>query len=102
MDSRKAESGACQRVMVAKQGLLKTPRREGTCLLVILPLECLQRLAAPVSRPRLQLIRLHGVLAANVKLRAHMVSQEPEPPTQATLPFECEAICTHHRPLRRS
>ena len=35
-----------------------TPWRDGTPLLVILPLEFMQRLAAPTPRPRLHLIRL--------------------------------------------
>jgi len=30
------------------------------------------------------------------------VPQEIERPTQATAPVECEAICTHHRPVRLS
>jgi hypothetical protein len=39
------------------------------------PLEFMQRLAALVPRPRLHLIRLRGVLAANAKLRALVVPQ---------------------------
>ena len=31
-----------------------------------------------------------------------MVPQEPGPPAQAALPAECEATCTHHRPVRLS
>jgi hypothetical protein len=34
------------------------------------PLEFMQRLAALVPRPRLHLIRFHGVLALHAKLRA--------------------------------
>ncbi len=37
----------------------------------------MQRLAALVPRPRLHLIRYHGVLAPNAKLRARMVPQGP-------------------------
>ena len=44
---------------------LKTPYRDGTTHLVMAPLEFLQRLAALVPRPRLHLIRFHGVLAPN-------------------------------------
>ena len=40
-----------------------------------------KRLAALVPRPRLHLIRLHGVLAPNAKLRALVVPQQP--PAQA-------------------
>ena len=45
-------------------------------------------------------LRDHGVLAPNAKLRALVVPQEPEPPTQATPPVECETICAHHHPMR--
>ena len=41
-------------------------------------LEFMQRLAALVPRPRLHLIRFHGVLAPIAKLRAMVVPQEPE------------------------
>ncbi|MEC4680141.1 MAG: transposase, partial [Nitrospirota bacterium] len=37
------------------------------------PLEFLQRLAALVPRPRLHLIRFHGVLAPNAALRSQIV-----------------------------
>lgn len=37
------------------------------------PLEFMQRLAALVPRPRLNLIRFHGVLAPNAKLRAEII-----------------------------
>jgi hypothetical protein len=37
------------------------------------PLEFMQRLAALVPRPRLHLIRFHGVLAPHAKLRAAIV-----------------------------
>ena len=54
---------------------LKTPWRDGTTHLVVSPLEFMQRLAALVPRPRLHLIRYHGVLAPNAKLRARVVPQ---------------------------
>ena len=44
---------------------LKTLYRDGTTRVVMSPLEFLQRLAALVPRPRLHLIRFHGVLAPN-------------------------------------
>jgi hypothetical protein len=85
---------------------LKTPWRDGTTHLVMSPLEFMQRLAALVPRPRLHLIRFHGVLAPNAKLRAlvvpQVVPQEPEPPVQAAPPAECEATCAHRRPVRLS
>ena len=57
-------------------------------------------------RKRLHLIRFHGVLAPNAKLRAlvvpQVVPQEPEPPAPAAPPVECETTCAHHRPVRLS
>ncbi len=65
---------------------LKTVWRDGTTHLVISPLEFMQRLAAPVPRPSVHLIRFHGVLAPNAKLRAMVVQQEPEAPAQEAKP----------------
>ena len=44
----------------------------------------MQRLAALVPRPRLHLIRFHGVLAPNAKLRALVVPQGSEVREQTT------------------
>ena len=55
-----------------------------------------------MPRPRLHLIRFHGVLAPNAKLRALVVPQEPETPAQSVAPAECEANCVHHRAARLS
>ena len=52
---------------------LKTPYRDGTTHIVMEPLEFMQRLAALVPRPRSHLIRFHGVLAPNAKLRPAIV-----------------------------
>ena len=52
---------------------LKTPYRDGTSHIVMSPLEFMQRLAALVPRPRLHLIRFHGVLAPHAKLRPAIV-----------------------------
>ncbi len=52
---------------------LKTPYRDGTTHIILSPLEFMQRLAALVPRPRLNLIRFHGVLAPNAKLRAEII-----------------------------
>ena len=81
---------------------LKTPWRDGTTHLVMSPLEFMQRLAALVPRPRSHLIRFHGALAPNAKLRSLVVPQEPEPTVQEAKPAECEVICPHHRPARLS
>jgi hypothetical protein len=47
----------------------KTPWRDGTTHLEMTPVDFLERLAALVPRPRLRLIRFHGILAPNAKLR---------------------------------
>ncbi len=52
---------------------LKSPWRDGTTHLRMSPLDFMQRLAALVPRPRLHLIRFHGVLAPNAGLRAAVV-----------------------------
>ena len=45
------------------------------------PLEFMQRL---VPRPRLHLIRFHGVLAPNAKWRSQIIPSPPEPATEAS------------------
>ena len=81
---------------------LTTSWRDGTTHLVMSPLELMQRLAALVPKPRLHLIRFHGVLAPNAKLRAQVVPQEPEAPAPAAPSTECEPKCVPHRPVRLS
>jgi hypothetical protein len=78
---------------------LKTPYRDGTTHIVMAPLEFMQRLAALIPRPRLHLIRFHGVLAPNARLRpeiiptvrvnAHTPSADPReaPPAAAPVPM---------------
>ena len=75
----------------AVQGVLKlkTPWHDGTTHLVMSPLAFMQRLAALVPRPRLHLIRFHGVLAPNAKLRATVVSQGPNDGAEAAQPAAC-------------
>jgi hypothetical protein len=60
---------------------LKSPYKDGTTHIVMEPLEFMERLAALVPRPRLDLIRFHGVLAPNAKLRSKIV---PGPAERAT------------------
>jgi hypothetical protein len=60
---------------------LKSPYNDGTTHIVLEPLEFMERLAALVPRPRLHLIRFHGVLAPNAKLRSKIV---PAPPKRAS------------------
>ncbi|MSQ60738.1 MAG: hypothetical protein EXR36_14150 [Betaproteobacteria bacterium] len=50
-----------------------------TTHIVLTPMEFMQRLAARARRPRLHLIRFHGVLAPNAKLCAKVVPVPPQP-----------------------
>ena len=61
-------------------------------------LEFMQRLAALVPRPRLHLIRFHGVLAPNAKLRSEII---PSPVEQATEPA-CDHAQAQGAPARMS
>jgi hypothetical protein len=85
---------------------LKTPWRDGTTHLVTRPLEFMQRLAALVPRPQLHLIRFHGVLAPNAKLRARGVPQGPakfeEAVIEAAAAAQCEVEIAQARPQRIS
>ncbi len=84
---------------------LKTPWRDGTTHLVMSPLEFMQRLAALVPRARLHLIRFHGVLAPNAKLRPLVVPQGPqvqEAASEAAAAAECEVESLQARPNRIS
>lgn len=49
---------------------LKTPFRNGTTHVIFEPLDFMARLAALVSKPRVNLTRFHGVFAPNSKYRA--------------------------------
>ena len=64
------------------------------------PLEFMQRLAALVPRPRLHLIRFHGVLAPNAKLRALVVPHDPAQDTGKSEQTPTEPGCAHDRPAR--
>ena len=84
--------------------MLASRWRDGTTHQVMTPLEFMQRLAALVPRPRLHLIRYHGVLAPNAKLRAKVVPRPADEPAQKdSTPEDGEAInerTTHGRPMR--
>jgi hypothetical protein len=55
-----------------------------------------------VSGLGLHLIRFHGVLAPNAKMRAMVVPQGPAEGAEAAQPAECEPNCAHRRPVRMS
>ena len=69
---------------------LKSRYKDGTTHIVMEPVEFMERLAAVVPRPRLHLIRFHGVLAPNAKLRRKIVASAAEraaaPATDHALP----------------
>ena len=75
---------------------LKTPWRNGATHIVMSPMEFMQRLAALVPRPRLHLIRFHGVLAPNSKLRSQVVPV----PAQKTTAGEGDCQHAHGAPAR--
>ena len=57
---------------------LKSAFRDGTTHIVMSPLEFMQRLAALARRPRLHLIRFHGVLAPKYGKIAHDIGFKPQ------------------------
>jgi hypothetical protein len=63
---------------------LKSTFKDGTTHIVMSPLEFMQRLAALVPRPRLHLIRFHGVLAPGAKLRCKIIPSSAERATEAS------------------
>ena len=97
---------ANERVQINRAGpvvlKLKTAWRDGTTHIVLSPLEFMQRLAALVPRPRLHLIRFHGVLAPNAKLRALVVPHGPAQDTGKSEQTPTEPGCAHDRPARIS
>ena len=52
---------------------LKTPWHDGTSHIALQPLELLEKLAALIPRPYVNLIVYHGVLAPNAKWRREVV-----------------------------
>jgi len=52
---------------------LKTPWSDGTTHLLLSPLELIEKLAALIPPPRLNLVRDHGILAPNARDRRQVV-----------------------------
>ena len=71
----------------------KSPYHDGTTHIVMSPIEFMQRLAALVPRPRLHLIRFHGVLAPNAKHRSAII---PNLPVNTTHTAEVHRNTAHH------
>ena len=65
---------------------LKTPYHDGTTRLVLEPLELLEKLAALIPRPRVNLLLYHGVLAPNAAMRKAVVAYGREPIKQEMPP----------------
>jgi hypothetical protein len=80
-----------------RKSTLLTAWRDGISHRVMAPMEFMQRLAALVPRPRLHLIRFHGVLAPNATLRKAVVPV-PVPPT-ASAPAPMHAGDCAHLPV---
>ena len=52
---------------------LKTPCSDGTTQLLLSPLELIEKLAALIPPPRLNLVRYHGILAPNARYRSQVI-----------------------------
>jgi hypothetical protein len=74
---------------------LKTPWSDGTTHLVLSPLERIEKLAALVTPPRLNLVRYHGVLAPNAGFRRLVV------PSRSVLPDTSSVGVSTVSPSRR-
>ncbi|MBC8254802.1 MAG: transposase [Ardenticatenia bacterium] len=60
---------------------LKTPWSDGTTHLLLSPLELIEKLAALIPPPRLNLVRYHGILAPHARDRHRIVPRPPVPTT---------------------
>ena len=74
---------------------LKSAWRDGTTHIRMSPLEFMRRLAELVPRPRLHLIRFHGVLAPNAALRAAVVPGPPGATQRGCRPARPESSGAH-------
>lgn len=73
---------------------MKRPWRDGTAGVLFEPLELLGRLAALIPRPRVNIIRFHGVYAPRARLRREVVPAAPREPEPSP------AGCTKHASIR--
>ena len=72
-------AGSLQRISDEEYSFkLKTPWQDGTTHLILSPMELIEKLAALVPPPRQNLVRYHGVLAPNAKLRSSVVPKKPD------------------------
>ena len=70
---------------------LKAPWSDGTTHLVLSPHELIEKLAALVPPPRLNLVRYHGVLAPNASARKQIVPSPPAAEESGIEPADVEA-----------
>jgi hypothetical protein len=76
---------------------LKTPWSDGTTHLLLSPLELIEKLAALIPPPRLNLVRYHGILAPNARDRSQVV---PDPPSPTVSSAPGDALAPPLRPHR--
>ena len=85
---------ALARIEVLRDGriayLLKVPRK-GRTHRVMTPIEFMARLAALIPRPRIPLVRYHGVFAPRSSWRPRVT---PKPPAHAAKPKPCAAAAS--------
>ena len=85
---------------------LRAVWRDGTTHMVLSSLEFMQRVVLLVPRPRPHLVRFHGVLAPNAKLRLLVGPQQPsvqaQAATGAAVTTGCEAEPVQAPPYRVS
>ena len=76
---------------------LKTPWSDGTTHLVLSPLELIEKLAALVPPPRLNLVRYHGILALNAGFRRLVVPGSSVSPGASSV--GCSSVSRFRRRL---
>jgi len=75
---------------------LKTPWRDGTSHIALQPLELLEKLAALIPRPYVNLIVYHGVLAPNAKWRGEVVDYGRPRVEKASSASTPKKVCASH------
>ena len=90
----------CLGHLIEAAGITYLARGNGTTLIILTPMEFMQRLAALVPRPRLHLIRIRGVLAPNAKLRSKVVPASAQTTTAGA--GACKHAPAHSAPVSMS
>ena len=79
---------------------MKRPLPDGRTHLVMTGMELLRKLAPLVPPPRVNLLRFHGVLAPNSKLRSLVVPKPPVPAVEEGAPAEEARVRPSPSPYR--